>query len=310
MGFGANPQGFFYTGIAMDGIININKPKGYTSHDVVNIVRRAVNSRRVGHGGTLDPNACGVLVVCVGRATKFAGLVQNGDKVYRAVLVLGMATDTQDITGTVIEERKVCVSSHEVTAAVMSFLGEGEQVPPMYSAIKVGGTALYKLARKNIQVERKPRPITIKAISVNRFITDTHIEIDVHCSSGTYIRTLCHDIGQKLGVPATMGDLVRLRSSCFCINNAHTIENIKNNFNPEYITPTEVILDSYKAVTLGSEHDKFLENGNKINIKELVATQNEIVKVYNNKQKFFGLYQFNENKFNKNTLKPIIYIGR
>ncbi|MCL1996077.1 MAG: tRNA pseudouridine(55) synthase TruB [Defluviitaleaceae bacterium] len=288
----------------MEGIINVNKPKGPSSHRIVNIVRGATGIKKVGHTGTLDPNATGVLPVCVGKATKFAELIQGGPKVYRAVLILGKKTDTQDITGNIIEEQSVNATAQEITTAINSFVGKIEQLPPMYSAIKMGGVPLYKLARQNIEVERKPRQITIFSIVINKFITDTQLEIDVHCTSGTYIRTLCNDIGEKLGTVATMGDLVRLRSSCFDINDAYTVEQIQNSFEPHYLTPIEFILESYEKIVLPQRQNKFLQNGNTINVKGLDLEQNQIIKIYDHKQNFFGLY-----KFKNDTLRPMIYIG-
>lgn len=191
----------------MDGILNIRKEKGFTSHDVVAVVRRILHAKKVGHTGTLDPDAEGVLPVCVGKATKLADIIMDGKKRYRAMVRLGITTTTEDAAGEVLEERKVDFDEEKIRQAVAGFVGEQKQIPPMYSAIKVNGKKLYELAREGKEIERKARTITIFAINIVRFLPPDRFEIDVDCSKGTYIRTLCSDIGKALGCGAHMAEL-------------------------------------------------------------------------------------------------------
>ncbi len=181
-----------------DGIININKEKGYTSHDVVARLRGILGQKKIGHTGTLDPDAVGVLPVCLGKATKLCDLLTDKEKTYQTVLLLGTETDTQDISGQVLRECAVTADPAKICACIQSFQGEIMQIPPMYSACKVQGKRLYELAREGIQVERKPRPVQIHHITVID-MASPRVFMEVTCSKGTYIRTLCHDIGQKLG---------------------------------------------------------------------------------------------------------------
>ncbi|MCL2699428.1 MAG: tRNA pseudouridine(55) synthase TruB [Defluviitaleaceae bacterium] len=207
----------------MDGVINIYKEKGFTSHDVVAVARRILKQRKIGHTGTLDPLAEGVLPICVGKATKLADYIMGGIKGYRANITLGVTTDTQDAGGTVLERRDVTVTRAEIEECVYSFVGSYDQTPPMYSAIKVNGQRLYKLARAGEVIERKPRRVEISGISVVEFISDTEAVIDVACGKGTYIRALCADIGEKLGCGAFMSALLRTRSGAFALDSAITL---------------------------------------------------------------------------------------
>lgn len=209
----------------LNGILIINKPVGLTSHDVVNYIRRITGLTKVGHAGTLDPIATGVLPICIGAATKVTGMLQDADKVYRAEVVLGMTTDTYDCEGEVLTECAVTCTEKEIIDTILSFQGEQEQIPPMYSAIKQGGKKLYELARKGIEVKRKPRKIKISAISVLKVDMENHIvNIEVECSKGTYIRTLCDDIGKKLKVGAYMNRLERVKSYSFTLDQACTMQ--------------------------------------------------------------------------------------
>ena len=214
----------------MDGIINVYKEAGFTSHDVVAKLRGVLGQKKIGHTGTLDPMATGVLPVCCGKATKVCELLADRDKTYQAVCQLGIVTDTQDITGAVLEENSVKnITEEDVAQAVASFLGESTQLPPMYSAIKVNGKKLYELAREGKTVERNPRPIKISQIDILPMNLEEHIfSMEVTCSKGTYIRTLCHDIGQKLGVGAALQNLVRTRVGNFMIGDALTIDEIEH----------------------------------------------------------------------------------
>ena len=188
-----------------NGIINVYKEIGFTSHDVVAKLRGILRTKKIGHTGTLDPNAEGVLPVCVGKATKLCEFLLEKSKTYRATMVLGKVTDTQDITGKVLAEKEVAVTKEQIVDTIESFIGGYDQIPPMYSALKVKGKKLYELARQGIEVERKPRFIMLDDIKILDISEDLcHITIDVSCSKGTYIRTLCHDIGDRLGCGACM----------------------------------------------------------------------------------------------------------
>ncbi|MBL7071250.1 MAG: tRNA pseudouridine(55) synthase TruB [Candidatus Omnitrophica bacterium] len=209
------------------GIIIIDKPKGLTSHDVVDIVRRVFRMKRVGHAGTLDPIATGVLVILLGRATKRSNMLSGADKEYSAMLKLGVSTDSADAYGKVTKTSRLnSLDAESVEKAVLSFKGEIEQVPPMFSAVKYKGKRLYKLARKGVTVERKARKVTIKNISISE-IGLPDVSLDVVCTKGTYIRQLCADIGEKLGCGAHMTELRRTRSGDFNISEAVSIDSLK-----------------------------------------------------------------------------------
>ncbi len=210
----------------LNGIVVVNKEKGFTSHDVVNVIRKTLGTRKVGHTGTLDPNAEGVLPICVGRSTKACDMLTFSDKEYVATVKLGISTDTYDIWGTVTKTAEADITKEELENAISGFTGEIEQLPPMYSAIKQNGKKLYELAREGIEVERKKRKITIYECELLSFENDT-FAIRVLCSKGTYIRSLCHDIGEVLGCGAAMTSLVRTKSSVFDIENSLTLDEIK-----------------------------------------------------------------------------------
>lgn len=254
----------------MDGIINVYKEAGFTSHDVVAKLRGVLGQKKIGHTGTLDPMATGVLPVCCGKATKVCELLADRDKTYQAVCQLGIVTDTQDITGTVLEENSIKnVSEEEVTNAVASFLGESTQLPPMYSALKVNGRKLYELAREGKTVERKPRPIKISKIDILQMNLDEQVfSLEVTCSKGTYIRTLCHDIGQKLGVGAALQNLVRTRVGKFMIGDALTIEEIERMVSDDreaflrQVYPVDSLFEGYAKVQVKESCAKKLVNGN------------------------------------------------
>lgn len=210
----------------LNGILVLYKPKGYTSHDAVNVVRRILGTRKVGHTGTLDPNAEGVLPICVGKSTKACDMITFSDKEYVATVKLGVSTDTYDIWGEVTDTGPVDVSEKLLRDVISGFVGEINQVPPMYSAIKQNGKKLYELARSGIEVERKPRKITIYSCELLEF-DGINFKIRVKCSKGTYIRSLCHDIGRVLGCGAAMTDLVRTASSVFDIGEALTLQSLE-----------------------------------------------------------------------------------
>ena len=208
----------------MNGVLVIDKPAGMTSFDVVRQVRRMVNTRRVGHAGTLDPMATGVLPVAIGTATRLIEYLMAGDKSYRATLKLGSATDTQDSEGRVLEEKPwQSVDRATIDAAVENFIGEIEQLPPMYSALKKDGQPLYKLARQGIEVDREPRKVHVKSLTIDEF-SAPHLTFTVDCSKGTYVRTLCHDIGKILGCGAHMTDLRRLTCGRFDLAKSHPLQ--------------------------------------------------------------------------------------
>ena len=232
-----------------NGIIIIDKPAGWTSMDVCAKLRGILHEKRVGHAGTLDPMATGVLPVFVGQATKAVSFAENGRKVYEAVLQLGRVTDTQDTTGETLEERAVTVTADGVRAALPRFLGEIEQIPPMYSAIKVNGQKLYDLARQGKEVARKPRRITIYDLALTEELGNGQYALRVECSKGTYIRTLCHDLGQALGCGGCMAALRRTEASGFGIGEAVTLEDAARE-GEALLRPLDSLFRTYPAFTI------------------------------------------------------------
>ena len=239
-----------------DGILIINKPQGFTSFDVVAKCRKALQTKKVGHTGTLDPLATGVLVVCVGKATKLVELLTCDDKIYEVEMKFGIKTDTGDITGNVINELDVNISKENVDEVLKSFIGKQKQIPPMYSAIKKDGVKLYELARKGIEIEREARDIEIFAIS-DVSLEGEILKYKAHVSKGTYIRVLCEDIAQKLGTCGTMTKLNRVKSGRFEIKDACEIEEISN----EKLMSMEKLFDN--KITIEKDLDKLL-NGMKL----------------------------------------------
>ncbi len=243
----------------LNGVVNIWKPKGLTSHDVVSRVRRIAGMKRVGHTGTLDPMAEGVLPVCLGKATKAAYYITSSKKQYLAEMTLGIKTDTEDITGNILEQKEVCVSTEELKNATKEFLGEINQIPPMYSAVHFEGKRLYEIARKGITVERKPRKITVYNIEVQSFENNT-AKLLIDCSKGTYIRTLCADIGDFLGSGATMSALVRTKSGIFAKENAVTLEEFEEN-PAEKIIPIDEFFCEFEKIYLTEKEEFKVRNG-------------------------------------------------
>lgn len=252
----------------MNGIILVDKPQDWTSHDVVAKLRGILHERRIGHSGTLDPLATGLLVVFVGRATRAVEFAEADSKEYIAGLRLGIATDTQDISGNIISRCDAIPARETVICAVNSFVGEIDQIPPMYSAIKVGGKKLYELARRGESVERKSRRISINSIDVVGEDGDDLL-LRVNCSKGTYIRTLCHDIGEKLGCGACMSSLRRTAAGVFLIENAHSIEEIQaaaaSGDLQNFLLPLDTLFDQYPVLTVNENRTKRLKTGNIIN---------------------------------------------
>ncbi len=215
----------------MTGVVCINKPIGKSSHFAVAVIRRITKIKKVGHTGTLDPLATGVLPVCIGReATRLSQLIMDSDKEYKAVLKLGVSTTTQDSEGEILAQKEVNVTNEQIEKAVESFVGEISQIPPMYSAIKIDGKKLYELARKGVEVERKPRIVTINYINILN-ISGDEVEMVIGCTKGTYIRTLCNDIGEKLGCGGFMKSLIRTKCGGFSIENSITLEEFEELYN-------------------------------------------------------------------------------
>ena len=246
----------------MNGIVIIDKPHDWTSQDVTARLRRVFGTRRIGHGGTLDPMATGVLPVFVGRATRAVEFFEHAEKTYETVLRLGLTTDTEDITGSVLTEQPVTVTPREAEAVLEHFRGEILQVPPMYSALKVNGQKLCDLARKGREVAREPRPITIHALTFLGF-EEGNIRLRVSCSKGTYIRTLCKDIGEALGCGACMGSLRRTRAGDYTLADAVPLDTLLESEHPEdYLRPVDSLFSSFPAVTLTANQEKRCRNGN------------------------------------------------
>lgn len=248
----------------MTGILIVNKPEGWTSHDIVAKLRRILGERRIGHGGTLDPMATGVLPVFVGRATRAVEFMESADKEYIAALRLGISTDTQDTTGNILSEKPADISREKLEAALEPFRGEIEQLPPMYSAIKVDGKKLYEYARKGTEIERKTRKITIHELELLGQREDGDFLLRVVCSKGTYIRALCSDIGDALGCGGAMSGLVRSRAGAYRLEDAHSMEDIiaaGTERAPEFLLSLESMFAAYPAVTVGAADEKRCKNG-------------------------------------------------
>ena len=249
----------------MNGIINVYKEKGYTSHDVVAKLRGILKQKKIGHTGTLDPQAEGVLPVCIGNATKLCDLLTDKTKEYEAVLLLGVTTDTQDMTGAVLSEKTVQVEEDKLRAIMEGFVGKSRQIPPMYSALKVNGKKLYELAREGREVERKPRDIEIFSLDILEMQLP-RVRFCVHCSKGTYIRTLCQDIGEKAGCGGCMEELLRTRVDRFSLAEAHKLSEIEQIRDAgklsEILIPVDQMFLSYPKVTVLEKYRLALANGN------------------------------------------------
>ena len=250
----------------MNGIVIVDKPQGWTSQDVTARLRRVFNTRRIGHGGTLDPMATGVLPVFVGRATRGVEFFEHAEKTYEAVLQLGITTDTEDTSGTVLEEKEVNISEAEFLGILPKFRGEIQQIPPMYSALKIDGQKLCDLARKGKTVERKPRPITIFELECLEFSGNT-ARLRVRCSKGTYIRTLCKDIGQALGCGGCMAALRRVTAGEYTIEEAVALEVLlEAETSDPYLRPVDSLFRTYPEVRLSPKQEQRCRNGNAFSI--------------------------------------------
>ena len=250
----------------MNGIVIVDKPQGWTSQDVTARLRRVFNTRRIGHGGTLDPMATGVLPVFVGRATRGVEFFEHAEKIYEATIRLGLTTDTEDVTGTVLTETEVSISEQEFWDILPKFRGKIQQIPPMYSALKVNGQKLCDLARKGKEVERQPREIEIFELECLEFSGDT-ARLRVHCSKGTYIRTLCKDIGEALGCGGCMAALRRVTAGEYTIEEAVPLQTLLDTDAPEaYLRTVDTMFRNHSAVTLTPNQEKRCRNGNSFSI--------------------------------------------
>lgn len=299
------------------GILNVYKERGYTSHDVVAKLRGIVGQKKIGHTGTLDPDAVGVLPVCLGRATKLCDMMTDKDKCYETVLLLGVWTDTQDISGQELGTGDTSeLGEDAVRQAVGSFQGGYEQTPPMYSAIKVNGKKLYELAREGKSVERKARRVEIYRIDILE-LSLPRVRMRVRCSKGTYIRTLCHDIGEKLGCGGCMESLVRTEAGSFCIADSLTLSEIerlkKEDRLESRVLPIDEMFGELRAATLKESWERSAYNGNPLPLKafqEEAAFQDlERARVYDSREDFIGIYEFREEKKGFVTVK-MFYTGK
>ncbi|MBQ8184761.1 MAG: tRNA pseudouridine(55) synthase TruB [Lachnospiraceae bacterium] len=293
----------------INGVINIYKEAGFTSHDVVAKLRGIVKQKKIGHTGTLDPAAEGVLPVCLGNATKLCDLITDWDKTYEAVMLLGRTTDTQDTTGATLQERPVTAGEEQVKEAVLSFLGDYDQIPPMYSALKVDGKKLYELAREGKEVERKARPVHIFELEILEMDLP-RVRMRVTCSKGTYIRTLCHDIGEKLGCGGCMEKLLRTCVGIFPLEEALRLSQVQELALAEEVdlrqkqlkeglgaclVSVEDIFPACGKLILKPEGDKLIYNGNPFTehfVREKQQSEKAWMRVYDSTGHFVGIYQF------------------
>lgn len=284
----------------MNGVLNIFKPKGMSSFDAVRVVKKVAGTGKVGHTGTLDPEATGVLPICIGRATKIIDYIMDSEKVYEVTLKLGIRTTTYDLEGEVLEERDPShLTEEEILNSINSFKGEYSQIPPMYSALKQNGVRLYELARKGIEVERKGRLVNIYNLEDIK-INNPYISMKVTCSKGTYIRSLCYDIGEKLGVFATMTQLNRAKTSVFSQEKSININELtKENIN-DYILSMEEALEKYDKIVVNKKYVKLLVNGVRVadgRFTKDKVINNKLYRVYDDENNFIGLGERNDAGF-------------
>jgi tRNA pseudouridine55 synthase len=287
----------------IDGVLNVYKEPGFTSFDVVAKLRGILKQKKIGHMGTLDPNAVGVLPVCLGKATKLCDMLSAQDKVYKTTMLLGYETDTQDMTGTVLnsvdESEVLKIPEAKIFQVIKSYIGDYNQVPPMYSAIKINGKKLYELARKGETIERPARPVKILDITITNMDLP-RVDMIVKCSKGTYIRTLCHDIGQELGCGAAMEKLLRSNVERFDVEDSLTLDQIKELFDEgklsEKIIPVDEMLDEYSKCVISKENTKLIYNGNKFGpsatLLKMNHSHNQKIRVYDYEGNFVGLYKY------------------
>ncbi|MBQ2100133.1 MAG: tRNA pseudouridine(55) synthase TruB [Lachnospiraceae bacterium] len=283
----------------LNGIIIVNKEPRFTSNDVVAKMRGICKQKKIGHTGTLDPDATGVLPVCLGTGTKLCDMLTERDKEYVTELLLGVSTDTQDISGTVLSERPVTATEAQVREAVLSFVGDYDQIPPMYSALKVDGKKLYELAREGKEVERKARRVEVLEIEILE-VKLPIVKMRVHCTKGTYIRTLCHDIGEKLGCGGTMQSLVRTKVGKFTLEQAHTLkelEEIRDGVGLESVLiSTESAFDELPRLSMKPQFDKMLLNGNALQADWMSGatpkTNGARIRACTSEGQFLGVYEY------------------
>ena len=286
----------------IDGFINIYKEQGFTSFDVVAKLRGILKQKKIGHTGTLDPMAEGVLLVCLGSATKMCDLLTEKNKTYTCTMLLGKTSDTEDVTGVMTDVTDVYPDEKTVRSAVMSFVGDYMQIPPMYSAIKVNGKKLYELARAGQVIEREPRPVTIHSINIQS-VELPRVTFDVSCSKGTYIRSLCRDIGEKLGCGAVMERLVRTEVKGFTIEESLTLDDVEKARDDgtltQYVLTTDKLMPDIPELHISAKGEKLLANGNKLSADSFVENQvyrDTYVKVYDENDRFAALYEYSDEK--------------
>lgn len=294
----------------ISGILNVKKEKGFTSHDVVAKLRGILHQRKIGHTGTLDPDATGVLPVCLGKATKLCSMIDDWDKTYETVLLLGVETDTEDISGKVLSERPVEKTAEEVRAVAESFRGTYDQVPPMYSAKKVGGKKLYELAREGIVIEREPCRVRIEEIEITE-ISLPRVAMRITCSKGTYIRSLCRDIGRACGCGGCMESLVRTRVFMFPIEEALTLSRIEQYRDQgrldEILIPPDQVFSDLSSYQVAEDGEKKLYNGNPVplslctRMEDGTGKEKDGVRVYDRAGHFIGIYE----EWQGDCLKPL-----
>jgi len=282
----------------MDGVLNVYKPTGMTSYDVVHEIKKLCNTKKVGHTGTLDPEASGVLPICIGKATKIADYIMSDYKVYKAELKLGITTDSYDRVGKILSTNVVNTDEKTVIDVIKGFIGESYQVPPMYSAIKVNGQKLYDLARQGIEIEREARKVyfyEIEIINVNL----PYVEFLVKCSKGTYIRSLCYDIGNKLGCGAAMWNLERVATGNFKLTDAIRLDKLTSENVSEYIIPITEALSKYESIHIDTKYEKQLLNGVVLNNQNVLTNidLDKLYKVYLGENRFIGLGRKSESGF-------------
>ncbi|MGI6403194.1 MAG: tRNA pseudouridine(55) synthase TruB [Oscillospiraceae bacterium] len=281
--------------MSFNGILPVDKPEGFTSFDVIAKLRGMFRTRRIGHAGTLDPGATGVLLLFLGGTTRFISFLPNHDKRYTAVLRLGIVTDTQDMAGHVLKTRPVLAGRAEVEQALQSFLGEQQQIPPMYSAVQKDGRRLYELARQGLEVEREPRTVTIYDITLLDASPDEGLyTLDITCSAGTYIRTLCHDLGQKLGCGGAMASLRRTWACGFSLNSCRTLEELQalagEGRLEQGLLPLESAFAQLPRLELDTRASSLFLNGAKLSLQPLGLTGDEgQLAVYSGQGQFLGL---------------------
>lgn len=284
----------------MNGILNIFKPKGMSSFDVVRVVKKVAKTGKVGHTGTLDPEATGVLPVCIGRATKIIDYIMDSEKVYEVTFKLGIRTTTYDLEGEILGEIDTSnLTNEKILGVIKEFIGEYSQVPPMYSALKKNGVRLYELARKGIEVEREGRLINIYNIEDIK-INNPYVSMKVTCSKGTYIRSLCYDIGEKLGVFATMTELNRSKTSVFSQEKSINVNELTEENIDDYIVTMEEALSKYDAITVQGKYVKLLVNGVRVADNRFTKDKiinNRLYRVYDEDSNFIGLGERNNSGF-------------